>query len=204
MKNAAFIVAIEPFLARAGMVSILNRIPGIRVAREFDSAGPLFQFARSEPGHYLIIGRSLFDRSEELFLSQPGLLEKTVLLEEPKDPQEEPKDPQEENGVKHAISMSDSRDTILNRILELVRQYDQPDSGLPGETLTERERTIVRLVSLGMTNRQIAEELYLSAHTVISHRKNIVSKLGIKSVSGLTVYAIVNNIITIEEVTSNP
>jgi DNA-binding CsgD family transcriptional regulator len=197
VKNAAFIVAIEPFLARAGMVSILNRIPGIRVAREFDSVAPLSQFARSEPGHYLIIGRSLFDRSEELFLSQPGLLEKTVLLEESKGPQEE-------NGVKRAISMSDSRDTIVNRILELVRQHDQPDSGLPGETLTERERTIVRLVSLGMTNRQIAEELYLSAHTVISHRKNIVSKLGIKSVSGLTVYAIVNNIITIEEVTSNP
>jgi DNA-binding NarL/FixJ family response regulator len=70
--------------------------------------------------------------------------------------------------------------------------------------LSPRETTIVRLVSLGLTNRQIAESLYLSAHTVMTHRKNIISKLGIKSVSGLTIYAIVNNIITIEEVTSKP
>lgn len=40
--------------------------------------------------------------------------------------------------------------------------------------------------------------------TVTTHRKNFIGKLGIKSVSGLTVYAIVNNIITIEEVTSKP
>jgi DNA-binding NarL/FixJ family response regulator len=57
---------------------------------------------------------------------------------------------------------------------------------------------------MGLTNRQIADKLFLSAHTVMTHRKNISSKLGIKSVSGLTVYAIVNNIITIEEVTSKP
>ena len=70
--------------------------------------------------------------------------------------------------------------------------------------LSPRETTIVRLVSLGLTNRQIADHLFLSAHTVMTHRKNISSKLGIKSVSALTVYAIVNNIITIEEVTSKP
>ena len=70
--------------------------------------------------------------------------------------------------------------------------------------LTQREKTIVRQVSLGLTNKQIAEELFLSTHTVTTHRKNISSKLGIKSVSGLTVYAIVNNIITIEEVSLKP
>jgi DNA-binding NarL/FixJ family response regulator len=74
----------------------------------------------------------------------------------------------------------------------------------PSSELTQREKTIVRQVSLGMTNRQIAETLFLSTHTVTTHRKNISSKLGIKSVSGLTVYAIVNNIITIEEVNSKP
>ncbi len=71
-------------------------------------------------------------------------------------------------------------------------------------SLSPRENTILRLVSLGYTNKEIAEELFLSAHTVITHRKNIVHKLGIKSVSALTVYAIVNNIITIEELSSKP
>ena len=73
---------------------------------------------------------------------------------------------------------------------------------LPNSRLLEK--TIVRLVAMGLTNKQIAGELFLSAHTVITHRKNISSKLGIKSVSGLTVYAIVNNIITIEELSSEP
>ena len=197
MKHAAFIVAVESCLVRTGMVSLLSRIPGIRVIREFDSPEPLFQFTRSEPGHYLVISRSLFDLSETLFVSQPGLLEKTVLLEENVHPAGQAE-------IKNVLRLTDSKETILNRILDLVRQHGEAESGHQGGTLTERERTIVRLVSLGLTNREIAEQLYLSTHTVITHRKNISSKLGIKSVSGLTVYAIVNNIFTIEEVTSKP
>ncbi len=176
---------------------MLNGIPGIRVIREFDSPEALLHFTRSEPGHFLIISRSLFDRSEALFLAQPGLLEKTILLDAHAKPSAQ-------KGGTKAIGLSDSRETILKRILEIIRPYGEAASGHREEPLTERERTIVRLVSLGLTNRQIAEQLYLSTHTVITHRKNISSKLGIKSVSGLTVYAIVNNIITIEEVTSNP
>lgn len=197
MKKAAFIVAIEPFLVRTGVVSLLNRIPGIRVIREFDSPEPLFQFTQSEPGHFLIISRSLFNHSEALFLSQPDMLEKTILVEQDSDSSPNA-------GMENAIRLSDTQEVILNRILDQVRQHGQPRSDPQSETLTERERTIVRLVSLGLTNRQIAEKLFLSTHTVITHRRNIGSKLGIKSVSGLTVYAIVNNIITIEEVTSKP
>ena len=204
MKKAAFIVAIEPYLVRTGMVAMLTRIPGIRVIREFDRAEPLVQFTRSEPGHFLIISRSLFNRSEALFLSQPGMLEKTILIEQDSESATDDEEVKTDEGLKYAMRLSDSREMILNRILHMVSQHGHTGSDHHGETLTERERTIVRLVSLGMTNRQIAEQLYLSTHTVITHRKNIGSKLGIKSVSGLTVYAIVNNIITIEEVTSNP
>lgn len=61
--------------------------------------------------------------------------------------------------------------------------------------LTEREIDVVKLVAFGKTNKEIGNELYISIHTVISHRKNITEKLGIKSISGLTVYAILNNLI---------
>lgn len=66
--------------------------------------------------------------------------------------------------------------------------------------LSKREISILTLVAQGFTNQEIAEKLFISAHTVITHRKNITSKLGIKTVAGLTVYAILNHLINPEAV----
>jgi regulator of cell morphogenesis and NO signaling len=63
------------------------------------------------------------------------------------------------------------------------------------ELLSLREIEVLRLVSKGYINKEIAEELQISLHTVISHRKNIAEKLSIKTISGLTVYAMMNGII---------
>lgn len=62
-------------------------------------------------------------------------------------------------------------------------------------SLTVREIAVLKLVAFGKTNKEIASELFISIHTVISHRKNITEKLSIKSISGLTVYAILNKLI---------
>ncbi len=70
------------------------------------------------------------------------------------------------------------------------------------EELTAREKDVLQLVALGHSNKVIADKLFISIHTVISHRKNITDKTGIKSISGLTVYAILNNLIDTE--TINP
>jgi len=102
------------------------------------------------------------------------------------------------------MHLNEDKETIINKILHLLDHHNKGDSLSPSMMLSPRETTIVRHISMGLTNRQIAETLFLSAHTVMTHRKNISAKLGIKSVSGLTVYAIVNNIITIEEVSSLP
>lgn len=64
--------------------------------------------------------------------------------------------------------------------------------------LSERERDVLVLVAKGFTNKEIASELNISPHTVISHRKNIVHKTGIRSVAGLTVYAVLNKFIDSE------
>ena len=61
--------------------------------------------------------------------------------------------------------------------------------------LTEREHDILVSVARGRTNKESADEHNISVHTVISHRKNITRKTGIKSVAGLTVYALLNNLI---------
>ena len=197
MKNGGFIVAAESYLVRTGMVSLLNKMNGVRVIREFSTVEPLIRFTKKNPGHFLVITQSMFSSAGELFLTTPELLDRTILIAE------DAPLPQSSE-IQASILPYDQKSEITAKISALIQNQGKEGAEQPGEMLTKREMTIVRLVSLGMTNRQIADKLYLSTHTVITHRKNISSKLGIKSVSGLTVYAIVNNIITIEEVTSKP
>ena len=68
------------------------------------------------------------------------------------------------------------------------------------ETLSAREREIIVCVVKGMTNKQIADCLCISAHTVITHRRNIAAKLQIHSAAGLTIYAIVNKLVDLSEI----
>ena len=60
--------------------------------------------------------------------------------------------------------------------------------------LSQREKDVLRLIARGYLNKEIANELFISINTVLSHRKNITAKLGIKSVSGLTFYAMMNDL----------
>ena len=68
------------------------------------------------------------------------------------------------------------------------------------EPLSAREREIIVCVVKGMTNKQIADALCISTHTVITHRRNIAAKLQIHSAAGLTIYAIVNNLVELSEI----
>lgn len=66
--------------------------------------------------------------------------------------------------------------------------------------LSSREIEVLSLLVRGMINKEIAERLHISLTTVITHRKNIQAKTGIRSLSGLTVYAILNNYVRVEEI----
>lgn len=68
------------------------------------------------------------------------------------------------------------------------------------EELTPREKDIVISVVKGLTNKEIADKLFISINTVTTHRRNIVKKLDIHSASGLTVYAIMNKLVSLEEI----
>lgn len=68
------------------------------------------------------------------------------------------------------------------------------------EALSTREKEIIACVAKGMTNKETAESLYLSIHTVITHRRNIARKLQIHSPAGLTIYAIVNKLVELSDI----
>jgi len=202
MRISHFILVIDSYLVRKGMLSILNRIQGVRVIREFGSVDPYVTYLKSHSFDYLIMGQAEFDRSLELFIARPDLIEKIILLQESDDKDFPPGS--KKLDVHTSIHMQEEKESIIQKIRALLNHSGSGDVDSQSMNLSPRETTIVRLVSMGLTNREIAEKLFLSAHTVMTHRKNISTKLGIKSVSGLTVYAIVNNIISIDEVSSLP
>jgi len=202
MNRTGFIVAVESYLIRKGLVAVLNRIPGTLVVREFETATGLMEFMKSGRSEYLIISPSLFNDASILFLSPGRLLERTILERTILVSDEDPI--QGSGKVRASLGPGESKGEIMKKFTDIMDSQAVQPSGTREFSLTPREKTILRQVSMGFTNKQIAEQLFLSAHTVITHRKNISGKLGIKSVSGLTIYAIVNNIITIEEVTSKP
>ncbi len=202
MRIATFILHIDSFIIRLGLVSILNRLQGVRVLKEFKANESFISFLENHPVDYIIIDQAGFDRLVDLYISKPELLELTILLKD-----SSLKDLNKgvlRGDVPATLYLTDEKETIVQTLQNLLQHRDDLSTKNSSEDLSPRETTIVRLVSMGLTNRQIAEKLFLSAHTVMTHRKNINSKLGIKSVSGLTIYAIVNNIITIEEVSSLP
>lgn len=95
------------------------------------------------------------------------------------------------NAIITTHSTEEDIERILNETITAPAERNYSDS----HELSEREREVLILVARGMTNKEIASELNISPHTVISHRKNIVHKTGIRSVAGLTVYAVLNKLI---------
>lgn len=83
---------------------------------------------------------------------------------------------------------------VLELILEKHLKKDNEDECLPTE-LSVREVEVVQLTASGLNAREIANQLHLSHHTVYTHRKNVMKKLGLGSVSELTLYAVKTGII---------
>ena len=86
-----------------------------------------------------------------------------------------------------SISIFDDLETLSKKIAGLLN-------------VVSEEEEIVICVVKGMTNKEIAEKLFLSIHTVITHRRNISKKLQIHSAAGLTIYAIVNKLVALSDV----
>ncbi|MGQ7870895.1 response regulator transcription factor [Sunxiuqinia sp. sy24] len=90
----------------------------------------------------------------------------------------------------------------IQTLIQVIRQSGSKNKSTMIESgeLTIREKDVIKLIALGLANKEIADKLFISIHTVISHRKNITEKLGIKSISGLTVYAIMNNLLDLQDI----
>ncbi len=80
---------------------------------------------------------------------------------------------------------------------------EETSSSASSDALSQREKEIVAAVAHGKTNKEIADDLFISINTVVTHRKNIARKTGINSIAGLTVYAILNGIVLLKDLNNN-
>ena len=94
----------------------------------------------------------------------------------------------------NSISIYDAPVAIVKKLRDAIasrEEITEPE----GPDLSVREKEILVCVAKGMLNKEIADYYNISIHTVITHRKNITRKTGIKTIAGLTVYALLNNLI---------
>ena len=191
------IIICEPSeIVANGLSETINGMAGFAVVQRIDTPDRLSEKILSTDANILIVNPILLGYSErnlpsQLLKEHPHLtviamvttyMEEQVL--------------KQYNGI---IELNDSKLKIINKLNQIVQTDDKTEKNDDVE-LSKREIDVLVAVAKGMMNKEIADRMNISIHTVISHRKNITRKTGIKSVSGLTVYALLNNLIDETEV----
>lgn len=108
------------------------------------------------------------------------------------------------SGAMNLIAEEAPLETLIEQIESFLSLADANSHSENNKGLSVREVNVLRLVVSGYTNKEIADQLSISLNTVLSHRKNITAKLGIKTVSGLTFYAIMNGYISGADMSLDP
>ena len=96
------------------------------------------------------------------------------------------------------IHINTPEESIVETLKTVFSRFHSTSSQDNDDTLSEREKEILALIATGHSNKEIAGKLFISPHTVITHRKNITAKLNIKTISGLTLYALLNGLVNLQ------
>jgi len=199
-KELLTIAIAEPsVIIRTGITVALKRIPGYRIQPvEILTLDSLNNYLHTHKPDILIINPSFWgyfdigrlkEETSNLKLKSLALLFTSI-------------DVSLLRNYDDTISIYDTVDQLKIKLDSLV---DSPakESADEATALSNREKEIITCIVKGLTNKEIALELFLSTHTVISHRRNIARKLEIHSTAGLTIYAIVNKLVELDDIKKN-
>ena len=189
MRNRVIICETSEVIT-IGLADIIDGMAQFDVVARLDNPEHLSEKMVSTDANLLIINPSLLGFQNKSFLSQINKEHPQVAIVALVTTHLDHSMLTPYNGV---IEISDTRSKIMSKMEEFV-QCDTTKNADDVE-LSKRETDVLVAVAKGMMNKEIADQMNISIHTVISHRKNITRKTGIKSVSGLTVYALLNNLI---------
>ncbi|MDR3046328.1 MAG: response regulator transcription factor [Bacteroidales bacterium] len=190
-KEITILIAEPVSLIAEGIEAVFEKMPQYKVVGLCEEFPYLFERLIVAKPEILILDPEIVDFSKRkniksLFQDYPKLL--LIALPHQYTTQNELKQYDE------IIELTDSFKRIDFKLTQLLNRKNKPSDGPAIHDLSEREKDVLIELSQGKMNKEIADKLHISVHTVITHRKNIVKKTGIKSVAGLTVYALLHHL----------
>ncbi len=180
------------YLLQAGLAAVVREVNGLSLEKVFAGNEPNLQAIINRYGPDVVMINPLALSGENSALSRHFRnAGKTVLGIVSQSRKEE-----FTGGFNDFLFWEDDKFELEQKL----RKYaGNPANNSDNKSLSRREITILKMIVKGLTHQQIADKLFLSIHTVNTHRKNINKKLGIKTVSGLSVYAIMNRLVEMDE-----
>ena len=196
MSNTKKVLAVAEtsYIIRKGLVYVLSQLSSVgKVVELKEMENISYQIDILQPDAVLInpmlLGHTRQDIRQQLNLGKQTAIIALVynLIDE-----------QFYRSYDAVIRINDSESKIESTLLNCLNK--EPDSSSDQEELSDREKEILISVVKGMSNKEIAEYHNISIHTAITHRRNITRKLKVHSISGLTIYAIINKLVDISEI----
>ena len=183
MKKSEIAIIDPNTLSCLGLKSILEEIIPSAIIRVFRSFGELTDDTPDMYAHYFVSAQIYFEHTAFFLERKPRAI---VLASGENLPQL--------SGIP-TLNICQDEKALVKSILKMHEhghRHAKPSEAMEANNLSAREIEVLVLITKGLINKEIADRLNISLTTVISHRKNITEKLGIKSVSGLTIYAVMN------------
>lgn len=187
------IAIIEPnTLCSLGLETILEEFMPMAIIRTFRSFEELIDDTPDMYAHYFVAAQIYFEHTTFFLSRKPKAI---IMTNGDKQPLL--------SGVP-VLNIYCSKEVLVKEIMRLHQYGHNKRHSIPAKTTTHelsgREIEVLVLLTKGFINKEIADKLNISLTTVITHRKNITEKLGIKSVSGLTIYAVMNGYIEADSI----
>lgn len=191
------IAVIDPnTLAVMGMRQMLQNVMPIMTVEAFSTFDDLLMHDPDRFVHYFV-AQSVVLEHRPFFLERSH---KTIVITLSQNPQTQ-------LSSFHSLCINQPEEDVVKDLLHLEQGAHAGGRNLPPmprvlseKVLSDREVEVLSLVAQGLLNKEIADQLHISLTTVISHRKNIQEKLGMKSVSALTIYAVMHGYVDLNKI----